>query len=513
MKFGAVGPIIALLILSLVGNAAAQQPLVPPEEQPAGVEVLTRGPVNEAFDEPVSLQAEAGLVAPSQPPPNIEEVPPADRPQGNRYVWVPGYWSWDADRNDFIWVSACWRVAPPNMYWVPGYWTPVTGGWEWVPGFWAPAGTRSIDYLPAPPETVDIEAPGPPPAQDRVWVPGCWYWYQNRYVRRPGYWLQAQPGWVWVPSHYHWSPRGYVFAEGHWDYVVAQRGVLFAPVYFPSSVYARVGFSYSPTIAIDIWLLVANLFAYPRYSHYYFGDYYDDAYLRVGIYPRFDCERIHTWYDPGYQYDRWRGRRIDPRWEERQRQDYDRRRADRDLRPARTYHEQEARMGKLPEPQRRTIGLAGPLRTIVERQASPPKLEQINTEQRQKIAKSGSDVRRFRDERVKWEAPAVAPSVAPRAGESKGRVTPPAENRGSTMPPVEARGQKGGAEHAAPIVSPRDVHLTRPERVRISTSPIVGKPIVESGKVKKTPPAPSGERKRQAEPSKGEQKKKEQKKE
>ncbi len=513
MRARTVGPIIALLALSLTGFAAAQQPPVPPEEQPAGAEVLTRGPVNEAFDEPVTLQAQAGLVAPTQPPANIEEVPPADRPQGDRYVWVPGYWSWDADRNDFIWVSACWRVAPPDMYWAPGYWTPVTGGWEWVPGFWAPVGAQAINYLPAPPATEDIEPPGPPPAPDRVWVPGCWYWSQNHYVRRPGYWLKEQPGWVWVPSHYHWSPRGYVFAGGHWDYSVAQRGVLFAPVYFPASVYARVGFSYSPTIVIDIGLLVANLFAYPRYSHYYFGDYYDDAYLRVGIYPRFDCERIHTWYDPGYQYDRWRGRRTDPRWEDRQRQDYDRRRADRDLRPARTYHEQETRMSKLPEPQRRDIALAGPLRPIVERQASPPKFEQINTEQRQKIAKKGSDVRKFRDERAKWEAPTAAPRVTPPAGEPKGHVTQPTENRGSATSPVQARGQKGGAEHEAPIVAPRDVQVTRPERVKIPTPPIIGKPVVESGKVQKTPPQPSGERNRQAEQSKGKQKEKEKKKE
>jgi hypothetical protein len=389
----------------------------------------------------------------------------------------------------------------------------VAAGWEWVPGFWAPAGARAIDYLPAPPATEDIAAPGPPPAPDRVWVPGCWYWYQGRYVRRPGYWLREQPGWVWVPSHYHWSPRGYVFAEGHWDYSVAQRGVLYAPVYFPASVYARVGFSYSPSIVIDIGLLLANLFAYPHYSHYYFGDYYDDAYLRAGIYPRFECERMHTWYDPGYQYDRWHNRRTDPRWEERQRQDYDHRRADRDIRPARTYHEQETRMAKLPEPQRRNIALAGPLRTVVERQASPPKFEQISTEQRQKIAKNGSEVGKFRDARAKWEAPGVTPVATPPAGERKGQATQPTEKKGPARPPVEARGQKGGAAPAAPVVAPRDVHLTRPERVTIPTPPIVGKPVVESGKVQKTPASPSAEHKRQAEPSKGKQKEKDKKKE
>jgi len=60
------------------------------------------------------------------------------------------------------------------------------------------------------------------------------------------------------------------FEPGHWDYALDRRGVLFAPVYFPQSVYSRAGFSYSPSIAIDVGVLSANLFVNPRYDHYYF---------------------------------------------------------------------------------------------------------------------------------------------------------------------------------------------------------------------------------------------------
>src|SRR4030042_3966049 len=105
---------LALATDPLYGDATEQPPPWPAQEQP---EVLTRGPVHEAFAEPVTLQVEAGLIVPNRPPANIDEVPPAYRPQGEDVVWVPGYWSWDADRNDFIWVSACWRVPPPDMYW------------------------------------------------------------------------------------------------------------------------------------------------------------------------------------------------------------------------------------------------------------------------------------------------------------------------------------------------------------------------------------------------------------
>ena len=141
-------------------------------------------------------------------------------------------------------------------------------------------------------------------------MPSCQYWYQGHYVQRPGYWLAAQPDWVWVPSHYVWTPRGYIFSDGHWDYPLEDRGVLFAPVYFPPSVYGRSGYSYSPSIVVDLGVLMVNLFTYPRYSHYYFGDYYDDSYLSIGIYPRYEVEQTHTWYDPIYVYDRWHHRRT-----------------------------------------------------------------------------------------------------------------------------------------------------------------------------------------------------------
>ncbi len=490
--------VVALLVLSLAGLSEAQAPPVPPEEEPAGSEVLTRGPVNEAYAEPVALQGQEGLVAPKQPPPNIDEVPPDERPEGQRYVWVPGYWGWDSDRNDFIWVSACWRVAPPNMRWVPGYWTAVSAGWEWVPGFWTPAGSREIEYLPPPPAAVDVEPLGSPPGPASVWVPGCWYWTQGRYVERRGYWLQEQPGWVWVPSHYRFSPRGYVFISGHWDYALDQRGVLFAPVYFPPAVYARVGFSFSPGIVIDIGLLIGNLFVYPHYSHYYFGDDYDDHYSRAGIYPQFESERVRTWYDPVYQYERWNHRKDDPRWDEHRREDYDRRRADKDLRPPRTYREMETRVARLPEPQRRGVELAGPLRTVVARESNPLKLERITNVTREKIAVKGADVRKYRDERVKWETPAAARPASPPAAERSARAVAPGGPKGPPEPSREARASTGSPEHAPPAAAPRQAAPTRPERVKIPTSPVADKPVSQWGKSRKAPPpTPSGERKSQ----------------
>ena len=91
-------------------------------EAEEGVEVLTRGPVHEAFAETVTFDPEPGIVVPKAPPAAIEEMPPEQRPEGANVAWIPGYWAWDDERTDFLWVSGIWRALPPGRQWVPGYW-------------------------------------------------------------------------------------------------------------------------------------------------------------------------------------------------------------------------------------------------------------------------------------------------------------------------------------------------------------------------------------------------------
>jgi hypothetical protein len=63
-----------------------------------------------------------GMTAPKAPPPNVPEVPPDDKPAGDNIQWVPGYWSWDGDKQDFTWISGFWRNVPPGQLWQPGKW-------------------------------------------------------------------------------------------------------------------------------------------------------------------------------------------------------------------------------------------------------------------------------------------------------------------------------------------------------------------------------------------------------
>ena len=511
---------LALTAGPLCGDTI-EPPPTPAQEQP---EVLTRGPVHEAFAEPVDLQLQAGVVAPVEPPATIVETPSADKPAGGQFVWIPGYWSWDSERNGYIWVSGCWRAAPSNMYWVPGYWAKVSDGWQWVAGFWSPVtNPQQIEYLPAPPALTDVQPPDNPPSPDVIWVPPCWYWNTDQYIWRPGYWLPGRTDWVWVPSHYLWSPRGYIFARGYWDYPLEQRGVLFAPVYFPTPIYERPGFTFSSSIAIDIGMFQFSLFTYPRYCHYYFGDYFDDSYIGIGIYPWFECEQRHTWYDPFYEHDRWRFHRTDPRWEENQRAEYDHRRADKDLRPPRTYHEMETRLAKLPEPQRRNFQIAEPMNRFVADKKTSMKFEHISNDARNKLAAKTADVHAFSGKRSQWESQPAGQKTNQPLVEHKGAVTQPTGHKEAVSPPVEHKesisqptghkeaipqptGRKEAvsppvehkesisqpAEHKPVVSPPREVTAKKAEQVTIPKSPISNK----SGIFSKGPPSrPSDEQK------------------
>lgn len=497
--------VVGITLLGWSGPVAAQDtpvPAVPAEELPAGSQVLTGGPVHEAFAKPVTTDPEPPILVPQAPPEPLSEIPPAEKPAGATIVWVPGYWAWDEDRHDYIWVSGCWRNAPPTTYWVPGHWLQVGNGWQWIGGFWqtmAAQPQQQIEYLPTPPAAFDIAPPSSPPLPDQLWVPGCWYWWGGQYVRRPGYWMVPQVGWVWVPSHYVWTPRGYIFSPGHWDYDLDNRGVLFTPAYFPPAVRARVGFVFCPGVCVDLGMLRLNLFAYPRYRHYYFGDYYDDTYLRMGIYPWFKCQTVHTWYDPLFVYDSWHMKRVDPNWTRHQAQEYKLRHADRDLRPARTYTEFRVQMDHLPPAKRAERPLVQPVKTFAVSQATSVKFERITTTERQQFAVKSTEVRNFREQRTHWEAPA-AKTVPMPSLPSRQPVEPRIKPAPMTPPraPVIQPAVRAKQEKSAPP----PVRVTRPEQVVVPSPAITAKPTEPRYIEKQAPVRPAQERYRTDAPSK-----------
>ncbi|MBZ5654529.1 MAG: hypothetical protein LAO56_04525 [Acidobacteriia bacterium] len=58
---------------------------------------------------------------------------------GEGYLWVPGYWAYDYDVDDYYWVPGTWVLAPEvGFLWTPGYWAWEGGGFFFHEGYWGP---------------------------------------------------------------------------------------------------------------------------------------------------------------------------------------------------------------------------------------------------------------------------------------------------------------------------------------------------------------------------------------
>jgi hypothetical protein len=266
-----------------------------------GVEVLTRGPVHEAYAEPVDANPQPPPVAPKAPPEPIPELPPDQKPEGDKVEWISGYWSWDVDRKDYIWVSGFWRTAPPGRQWLPGHWQQVDAGWQWVPGLWNAAEKTEVAYVPAPPQAVE-ERVVPAPGEGYFYNPGVWIYRDGRYMWRAGSWVAYNADYLWVPAHYVWTPAGYVFVEGYWDHALPRRGMLFAPVYVSPNAIVQVNFCLTPRHVICTDFMVGALFVRPCARHYYFGDYYEARYGDLGFVAFVDYRVGGRYHDPLYGF-------------------------------------------------------------------------------------------------------------------------------------------------------------------------------------------------------------------
>ncbi|MFO0727960.1 MAG: hypothetical protein U1E65_29540 [Myxococcota bacterium] len=253
-----------------------------PEQQP---EELSRGPIHEAFAAPTQLDPSAGFVIPREPPAPVPESPPDVKPEGARVIWINGYWSWDEERSDFVWVSGVWRDAPPGRHFVPGSFVKVEQGWRWSPGYWDLDESPSEDLVQDPPPPSLEKGPNSPaPHSGQAWVNGLWVW-EGGWVWRPGYWVDADADWVWTPASWCWTPRGYLFVAGYYDYVFWRRGHLFAPVWFrPGWVWAP-GYRWHPHRILEIDRFGGHFFAHNSYRHYYYGDYHRATWSGSGLRP------------------------------------------------------------------------------------------------------------------------------------------------------------------------------------------------------------------------------------
>ena len=278
-------------------------PLTELQEGTAAEEILTRGQLHEAYAAPHQDSPTPNPLVDRIPPENIQELAPEYQPEGTNVQWIPGYWSWDTELEDFIWISGIWRDTPADRKWEPGYWSAVEDRYRWISGFWALEQVEPLSYLPEPPVSVDRGPTIKAPSQNHFYIPGNWVYQQSRYLWRPGYWSPSVANRIWIPARYIWTPRGCIHSPGYWDYVLAQRGTCFAPVFYRSPVYLNRNYRYSPSCTIRTGFdFMVHLFVRKGCNRYFYGDWYGHRHRGASYRPWHDRHSHHRHYDPMLSY-------------------------------------------------------------------------------------------------------------------------------------------------------------------------------------------------------------------
>lgn len=268
-----------LLVATIAQDPPKANPPVDtkPDKLPDGVQIENRGPVHEAFANP-GAQTRGGLegsTAPKAPPPQVPEIPPDEKPTGENVTWIPGYWQFDNEKKDFIWVSGFYRNAPPGRTWAAGEWKVENGQHRYIPGYWKLSNESSwrID-LPEPPQSVEAGPNVPAPHKDAQWIPGHWVHRNDNYAWQPGYWGEVEDNMVWMPGQYTYTGSGYRYVTGYWDYCLEDRGLLFAPVFFTRPLWLTPGWAYQPCFGINI--------GFGGGWGWGWGGFYDNLYIGPG---------------------------------------------------------------------------------------------------------------------------------------------------------------------------------------------------------------------------------------
>ena len=276
------------------------------------LELLTRGPLHEAFAQPVVFEPSQAPRAPEAVPAPLHEVLPAFKPQG-AVVWIAGYWAWNDVNDSWTWVTGTWRVPPAGKHWVSGYWTDSNDRRDWIAvgvGLLDSGSGQQVDLRASPAE-------GKAPAARSSIGPGRVLAarvldFRKRSVclaRRIG---DAHParsivGSVSVPLD---SGRVRFCRQLLGLPVCSRRGWLFDPVGLTNSDSDTSKLSFGPSTLLNVDNVALELFARPKQSAYYFGDYFGASHVRHGIHAWY--RYAQTAYDPIYTYQSWQYGRQNP---------------------------------------------------------------------------------------------------------------------------------------------------------------------------------------------------------
>lgn len=394
-----------LTAVCVSGWSHSQEPEVAPKNEPgleSGIEVQTRGPLHEAYAQPFDVKPAPGPMVPKAPPPPIPEEPPEERPDNANAQWIPGYWAWDEQRQDYMWVSGVYRVPPQNRTFVPGYWNNTPEGWRWVPGFWSNSQQPDVPYTPEPPAPLDSGPQYPAPDDNSTYIPGVWIYRDSRFIWRPGYWAPYQEGRVWVPPTYQWSPNGYLFVDGYWDWPFESRGLIYAPVCFHRPLWEVAGWRYRPSFVVGFNAFFDSCFVGVG-GGFYFGNFYDPFFARQGFRP---WHQGRGFYDPAFAHHAYRNQRVNPNWHAGIQQTYASRAAGRAPLPPTTF----AQQGKMPGG-KGTFPVVMPVNQFTGNQVKVVKASPAQIQTQQQVAKQTREIATNR-QRIETAQAALGPKSA-----------------------------------------------------------------------------------------------------
>ena len=263
--------------------------------------------------------------------------------------------------------------------------------------------------------------------------------------------MPTYPEWIWVPPSYIATPAGCVFVPGYWDYLVVDRGLMFAPVYIAQPVYAQPAFVYTPTVTINVALITDFFFCRPQYNHYFYGDYYAFSGAGGPYQPWFAYHESRVGYDPIYAWSSSVYGQRDPGWSTYVRESYYERVERVEYRPPVTYlaqqryleHHQNAGAGR--------FALASSLAQVERADGFRNlRLEQIGETRRAELSHRQETLGAFRDRRAALETAARDRTDQTRAALTARRLELPRSPLAATRPAsLVQRGAAPGATAAA----------------------------------------------------------------
>lgn len=144
-----------------------------------------------------------------RPPDQIDED--AGTPENSNYFWMPGYWNYSQDTNDYEWIGGRWAPLDRDWVFVPAHYVWTENGYVFLPAYWDwPLDERGEAYSPIyvpqnqrgdftyePAESLDASDIA---SNLLPYYPDYGYYYAYDYLCQPDYWNQSglcPPWWGW----------------------------------------------------------------------------------------------------------------------------------------------------------------------------------------------------------------------------------------------------------------------------------------------------------------------------